>query len=188
MRILHNRTFVNRYEPQRKTKSGIELSTKAKAGLCCMGKVVGIGDQTYPIEALYKEGDIVVFQRNAVTGTLLNADFVIQNIDILGKVDEKGNVVPLNDVVLVIQDENVEDTLETGIIQITDSKKFNTFGKVVSKGSDSKNYVIGDRVALDPYAGSIIMVDNSYKVNNEFEGNYRIGILYREKSILAKVG
>jgi co-chaperonin GroES (HSP10) len=187
MRVLHNRTFINKYEPWRETSTDIALRVQVKKGLCCMGTVVEIGSRKYPVEAQYKKGDIVVFQRNSVTGTSFDADFVIQNIDVLGVVDSNGYLLPLNDVVLVVPINERIHREKSGLVTVTKSDRFNEYGKVVKLGRKCENLKIGDNVILDPYSGSIVYIDDSFKINNEFDGRYNIGILYREKSILAKV-
>ena len=187
MIYLHNRTYVSIYKHNSlTTKSGIFLipSCMAPRGACALGRVCGVGVNDKPVLAEHTEGDIVLFQKTAATGTGVSGyDLKLYNIDILARLQE-GLVCPLNDyVVCEYQDKPTHS--EGGILLDGENKKFNPFGIVRAIGRNVRDLVVGDRVMMDDLSGSHFVADNDLRITDVMDG-VKAYLVYSEKFILAK--
>ncbi len=173
MRILGNKTYV-KYDNKKEIEryKGIYLVNFDRRGLCVFGEVVGIGIVEEPVKADYKIGDIIVFQKNAVYQSDLEADFYIRNIDVLAKLKED-KLMPFNDKVVVKQFDGREKKTKSGLV-IAWEEEFKNYGEIIEVGGKCISLKKGDKVILDPYSGSLVR----HKIN--------MYLLIPEKMVLAK--
>ena len=189
MIYLHNRTYISIYKHEAVTASGIILipSFFSPRGACAVGRVQGVGSNPKPVIADYKEGDLVVFQKNAATGVGVDGyDLKLFNIDVLAKLSEDGSIIPLNSNVLCEHIQFNETVTNSGIIIQKDAKEFNHFGTVVRIGKNVSLVAEGENVIMDSMSGSYVATDGFYRISDTVSNGFKMCLLYNENAILAK--